>query len=365
MICVECSAPINYLYEQYKGGHIRLAVCKNCHRVADKYIEYDSVLLFIDLMLLKPQAYKHTIYNSLILDKWIENPCEDLRNKSSNKSSRQASQGPSKELIDNKDHSKQTAHFFETYGFVIRLSILLQLFEIYIKWAYEEKNYVDNPQSASLVIKLILNGPLQYLFFLSTVAIESLALNFSLTLLVRKYLQFGLPVTANVKSGTTNGGTSNSGSGSSSPLTATSSYDAYYNQVLLSTGKAVAIISSTILVSNAIKLFPIVMLIWPYDNLILNVTRILIQLVHFAILVEALSIVTLNNVKNQYTKLTAVVLISELFKFTVTHLVMDYIFHYCHGVSWSDLLNDELRQIDLKFQLIEKLADKFLSYLSM
>ena len=31
--------------------------------VADKYIEYDNVILFLDIMLLKPQAYRHLMYN--------------------------------------------------------------------------------------------------------------------------------------------------------------------------------------------------------------------------------------------------------------------------------------------------------------
>ena len=39
------------------GGHnIRLTVCKNCGRFCDKYVEHDFVVLFIDLVLIKPQV---------------------------------------------------------------------------------------------------------------------------------------------------------------------------------------------------------------------------------------------------------------------------------------------------------------------
>ncbi|XP_069688669.1 protein phosphatase 1 regulatory subunit 36-like isoform X2 [Periplaneta americana] len=36
-----------------------------CHQVADKYIEYDPVIVMIDLVLLNEQAYRHILYNSL------------------------------------------------------------------------------------------------------------------------------------------------------------------------------------------------------------------------------------------------------------------------------------------------------------
>jgi hypothetical protein len=32
--------------------------------VADKYIEYDPVIIMIDLVLLNEQAYRHILYNS-------------------------------------------------------------------------------------------------------------------------------------------------------------------------------------------------------------------------------------------------------------------------------------------------------------
>jgi hypothetical protein len=62
-ICIECRHPVKTLWTQYSGagdkssGHnIRLTVCKNCGSFCDKYVEHDKVVLFIDLVLIKPQV---------------------------------------------------------------------------------------------------------------------------------------------------------------------------------------------------------------------------------------------------------------------------------------------------------------------
>ena len=60
-ICIECRHPVKTLWKEgagdKAGGHnIRLTVCKNCGRFCDKYVEHDFVVLFIDLVLIKPQV---------------------------------------------------------------------------------------------------------------------------------------------------------------------------------------------------------------------------------------------------------------------------------------------------------------------
>ncbi len=60
-ICIECRYPVKTLWREgagdKSGGHnIRLTVCKNCGRFCDKYVEHDFVVLFIDLVLIKPQV---------------------------------------------------------------------------------------------------------------------------------------------------------------------------------------------------------------------------------------------------------------------------------------------------------------------
>ncbi|CAN0418567.1 unnamed protein product, partial [Phaeothamnion confervicola] len=62
-ICVECGHAVPQLYKQYSEGNIRLARCDACGSVADKYIEYEFVLIAIDLVLHRAEAYRHLLFN--------------------------------------------------------------------------------------------------------------------------------------------------------------------------------------------------------------------------------------------------------------------------------------------------------------
>lgn len=62
-ICIECSYPVQSLYTAYSsaddkslGRGVRLTQCPRCKRFADKYVEHDFVVLFIDMVLIKPQV---------------------------------------------------------------------------------------------------------------------------------------------------------------------------------------------------------------------------------------------------------------------------------------------------------------------
>ncbi|KAG5566124.1 hypothetical protein RHGRI_001902 [Rhododendron griersonianum] len=66
--CIECGFRIGNnkpLFVQYSPGNIRLMRCENCKAVADEYIECEIMILLIDLILHKPQAYRHLLYNLL------------------------------------------------------------------------------------------------------------------------------------------------------------------------------------------------------------------------------------------------------------------------------------------------------------
>ena len=62
-ICIECRYPVSSLYTTYSkaddrtlGKGVRLTQCPRCKRFADKYVEHDFVVLFLDLVLIKPQV---------------------------------------------------------------------------------------------------------------------------------------------------------------------------------------------------------------------------------------------------------------------------------------------------------------------
>lgn len=62
-ICIECGYKLANLYTTYSkaddrtlGKGVRLTQCPRCKRFADKYVEHDYVVIFIDLCLIKPQV---------------------------------------------------------------------------------------------------------------------------------------------------------------------------------------------------------------------------------------------------------------------------------------------------------------------
>ena len=70
-MCINCSHSVPHLYTVYSkaddrtlGKGVRLTQCPNCKRFADKYVEHDFVVLFIDLVLIKPQVCTHDSFES-------------------------------------------------------------------------------------------------------------------------------------------------------------------------------------------------------------------------------------------------------------------------------------------------------------
>ncbi len=106
--CVECGRHVDSLYTEYSGGrgNISLTQCA-CGRFADKYIEYDRVVVFVDMILHKPQVYRHLLFNTL---------------------------GPRPPDASGRRGLHAMLRDPLRRG-VLRLCVLLVLFEVYIKWA--------------------------------------------------------------------------------------------------------------------------------------------------------------------------------------------------------------------------------------
>lgn len=71
-ICISCRTPVRTLYTTYSkaddralGKGVRLTQCPHCKKFADKYVEHDFVILFIDLVLIKAEVYRHLLFNRL------------------------------------------------------------------------------------------------------------------------------------------------------------------------------------------------------------------------------------------------------------------------------------------------------------
>lgn len=50
-----------------------------CNQFADKYIEHDFIIIFIDMLLHKPQVYRHLLFNRITEQEGVEvEKIEDL-----------------------------------------------------------------------------------------------------------------------------------------------------------------------------------------------------------------------------------------------------------------------------------------------
>lgn len=156
MICVECTNPnIKLLFTEFKSKYIQMSVCPECGKLADKYIEFDYVILFLDVLLLKPQAYRHLAYNVV------------------------------EEAIF---ANKKALSFFERYKLLLRYAALTVLFEVYLNWAYEEKH-----ETHSVIVERVLQKPvpLQYLFFIYQQLAERIVLCTLIDTCFRTFIGWG------------------------------------------------------------------------------------------------------------------------------------------------------------------------------
>lgn len=64
--CVYCGHRLKELYRTYKScpSVQKLAECVKCKKIADKLIEFENLVVIIDLILLSTQAQRHILYNT-------------------------------------------------------------------------------------------------------------------------------------------------------------------------------------------------------------------------------------------------------------------------------------------------------------
>ncbi|GMM36758.1 sterol homeostasis protein [Saccharomycopsis crataegensis] len=242
MICIECSKEVPSLYTRFANDYIKLTYCNNCNAVCDKYVEFDLVILFLDILLLKPQAYKHLVFNTLLNHgndggaTIASSPTETEEPKTISFPS----------LIPQPDHQHEHTiniidllpsvlkqplirlrDWVKSSSQLVRLAISIILFEVYLNWAYEELE----PNSTLLFSEILGRQTIvQYFIFFTQCIAEfvfaHLMVQVSIFLLYRKSIRTANP-----------------------PI--------LYSKEAIST---------TTLIAGGTKLYPILMLIWPYDS---------------------------------------------------------------------------------------------------
>ncbi|MEQ2240187.1 sterol homeostasis protein [Ilyodon furcidens] len=68
--CVECSRKAAELHRDYSNGILKITICGSCQKPVDKYIEYDPVIILIDAILCKAQAFRHILFNTSLNIHW-------------------------------------------------------------------------------------------------------------------------------------------------------------------------------------------------------------------------------------------------------------------------------------------------------
>lgn len=68
--CVHCLVPATALYKQYASASstslsLKLEICVRCHQVVDPYAEREVLLVALDLIALRPEAYRHVLCNRI------------------------------------------------------------------------------------------------------------------------------------------------------------------------------------------------------------------------------------------------------------------------------------------------------------
>ncbi|XP_026481157.1 protein ARV1-like [Ctenocephalides felis] len=69
-ICINCGHGVKELSKKYSQSVLKICTCPECSQIADKYIEYDTVIILIDLILLSKPAYRHILYNTTFQNYW-------------------------------------------------------------------------------------------------------------------------------------------------------------------------------------------------------------------------------------------------------------------------------------------------------
>ncbi|XP_020775599.1 protein ARV1 isoform X2 [Boleophthalmus pectinirostris] len=68
--CIECNKKATELHRDYRNGILKITICSSCQKPVDKYIEYDPVIILIDAILCKTQAFRHILFNTSLNIQW-------------------------------------------------------------------------------------------------------------------------------------------------------------------------------------------------------------------------------------------------------------------------------------------------------
>jgi len=69
-VCVECGVKAPVAYRWYTESAVKLVQCENCGENVDKYVEFDGVLVSLDVLLHRKPAFRHVLFNADFKAHW-------------------------------------------------------------------------------------------------------------------------------------------------------------------------------------------------------------------------------------------------------------------------------------------------------
>lgn len=257
-ICIECCYPVSELYHVLRShkssnnasasssqrasahtpriaetkvkattvGDVRLTQCPRCKRFADKYVEHDFVVLFIDLVLVKPQVRALFAISSR---KFLRDVVETY-----------TQWQVYRHLLFNR-LSRDDDEFDPS---ILRLGILLLLFDVYLTIESLPPKFTTNSPIPTLPILI------QYAFYLFYCAATTLSQHLTVRWLASVWKLGGA-----VADDETSQDTSNTNSGASAAPFPMPPKKPTPNSI-----------STALFVSSCMSLFPILMVVWKYDD---------------------------------------------------------------------------------------------------
>jgi hypothetical protein len=258
-ICIECRYPVKTLYTEYSkaddralGKGVRLTQCPRCKKFADKYVEHDFVVLFIDLVLIKPQVRQRITRGEIGREADGSQRCTAISSSTASAATTISSMYAPLARASFRIRTAHTADPSHAQRSIIRLGILLLLFDVYLTWARIEKlplppsspyhhhhpATTPSPTPRQTNAQILQAQPLilQYLFFLLLVSLSTLAFHLPIRLLT-----------------------------SLNPANLPTALLRKYYTALIPYYPHPTPLSTALLVSSCTKLFPILLIIWEYD----------------------------------------------------------------------------------------------------
>ncbi|KAL7411682.1 Arv1-like family-domain-containing protein [Mrakia frigida] len=167
-ICTRCGSPVPSLFTVYSSAsNIRLTICDSCNDFADPYVEQPPLLLFLDLVLLRPGVYRHLLFNR------GTEPIEAGRVKAEEKLDE------SEKLAESSLEDGRAGGRWKTVvDLLLTLSVSTVIADTYLRWTSLRSQTSNFPPSEEVAafFKLFLTVILETLAFHVTVLLSALIL---------------------------------------------------------------------------------------------------------------------------------------------------------------------------------------------